>query len=129
MQQTTRKGDCGMSTPPAITTKENLNPFEALDYIRNNAKSYAHAKANVTYMMEYRKTLKAILMRECVEKTESAKESYAYSHHQYQSHLKHLKNAVEIAEHLRWWMIAAEAKIEVWRSLEATNRTQDRTTQ
>jgi hypothetical protein len=43
--------------------------------------------------------------------------------------LKALKQAVEIAEHQRWWMIAAEAKIEVWRSLEATNRTQDRLTQ
>jgi len=114
---------------PTATTKENLSPYEALDYIRNNAKAYAHAKANVTYMMEYRKTLKAILMRECAEKTESAKESYAYAHPNYQAHLKSLKLAVEMAEHLRWWMIAAEAKIEVWRSIEATNRAQERITQ
>lgn len=118
-----------MSKKPSPTTKENLNPYEALDYIRDNAKSYALAKAQVTWMLEYRKSLKAILMRECCEKTESAKESYAYAHPQYQSHLKALKQAVEIAEHQRWWMIAAEAKIEVWRSLEATNRTQDRLTQ
>lgn len=128
MQQTTRKGDCGMSLPTA-TTKENLSPYEALDYIRDNAKAYAQAKANVTYMMEYRKSLKAILMRECLDKTESAKESYAYANHQYQAHLQALKQAVEIAEHLRWWMIAAEAKIEVWRSIEATNRAQDKVTQ
>lgn len=117
-----------MSTPPPVTTKENLSPYEALDYIRDNAKTYAQAKANVTYMMEYRKSLKAILMRECADKTESAKESYAYAHPQYQAHLKTLKTAVEMAEHLRWWMIAAEAKIEVWRSIEATNRTQDKVT-
>lgn len=110
------------------TTKENISPFEALDYIRNNAATYANAKANVTYMMEYRKSLKAMLMRECEDKTESAKMSYAYSHPRYIQHLKDLENAVSIAEHLRWWMIGAEAKIEVWRSLEATNRTETKVT-
>jgi hypothetical protein len=111
------------------TTKENISPFESLDYIRDNAKAYALAKANVTYMMEYRKSLKAMLMRECMEKTESAKMSYAYSHPTYLQHLKALEVAVAEAEHLRWWMIGAEAKIEVWRSLEATARTQDKVTQ
>lgn len=113
----------------AQTTKENISPFEALDYIRNNAEAYAIAKANVTYMMEYRKSLKAMLMRECEDKTESAKMSYAYSHPKYIAHLKSLQDAVAVAEHLRWWMVGAEAKIEVWRSLEATNRTQDKVTQ
>ena len=111
------------------TTKDNVSPFEALDYIRDNAKEYAMAKANVTYMMEYRKSLKAILMRECEDKTESAKMSYAYSHPNYVAHLKALQESVAIAEFLRWRMIGAEAKIEVWRSLEATNRTQDKVTQ
>ena len=111
------------------TTKENISPFEALGYIRNNAQAYAISKANVTYMMEYRKSLKAMLMRECEDKTESAKMSYAYSHPKYIAHLTALKNAVAESEHLRWWMVGAEAKIEVWRSLEATNRTQDKVTQ
>lgn len=111
------------------TTKENISPFEALDYIRDNSKAYAMAKANVTYMMEYRKSLKAMLMRECEDKTESAKMSYAYSHPTYVKHLKALEDAVAIAEHLRWRMIGAEAKIEVWRSLEATTRTEAKVTQ
>ncbi len=110
------------------TTKENISPFEALDHIRDNAKPYAAAKANVTYMMEYRKTLKAILMRECTEKTESAKESYAYSHPDYIKHLDGLKEAVAIAEQHRWWMVGAEAKIEIWRSLESTNRAEGKLT-
>ena len=111
------------------TTKDNLSPFEALDYIRDNSKAYAIAKANVTYMMEYRKSLKAILMRECEDKTESAKMSYAYSHPTYVKHLKGLEQAVAVAEHLRWRMIGAEAKIEVWRSLEASNRIETKVTQ
>lgn len=111
------------------TTKENISPFEALDYIRDNSQKYAMAKAYVTYMMEYRKSLKAILMRECTDKTESAKESYAYSHPDYQTHLKALQQAVQEAEHLRWWMVGAEAKIEVWRSLEASNRIETKVTQ
>jgi hypothetical protein len=80
-------------------------------------------------MMEYRKSLKAMLMRECIDKTESAKMSYAYSHPTYLKHLEGLKEAVGIAEFLRWRMVGAEAKIEVWRSLEATNRTESKVTQ
>jgi hypothetical protein len=110
------------------TTKENISPFEALDHIRDNAKPYATAKAHVTYMMEYRKTLKAMLMRDCAEKTESAKEAYAYSHPDYIKHLEGLKEAVAIAEQHRWWMVGAEAKIEVWRSLESTNRAEGKLT-
>ncbi|CAB4140070.1 hypothetical protein UFOVP405_7 [uncultured Caudovirales phage] len=117
-----------MSKRPA-TTKDNISPFEALDYIRDNAKEYSIAKAHVIYMTEYRKTIKAKLMASCREKTESAKETYAYSHEEYELHLAALAQAVQEAEFLRWRMIGAEAKIEVWRSLEATNRTQDKLTQ
>ena len=50
------------------TTQEDISPFKALDYIRDNAKAYAQAKANVVYMTEYRKTIKATLMATCSEK-------------------------------------------------------------
>jgi len=111
------------------TTKDNISPFEALDYIRDNAKEYATAKAHVIYMTEYRKTVKATLMASCTERTESAKETYAYSHEDYKLHLAALAQAVQEAEFLRWRMVGAEAKIEVWRSLEATNRTETKLTQ
>lgn len=107
---------------------EDISPFKALDFIRDNAAAYAGAKANVVYMTEYRKSLKAMLMAQSSEKTESAKETYAYSHPDYKKHLVALQQAVAEAERLRWLMIAAEAKIEVWRSLESSARAEGRAT-
>ena len=107
---------------------DEISPFKALDFIRDNAQAYAEAKSNVTYMTEYRKSLKALLMAECVAETQSAKEVFAYAHPKYVFHLQALKDAVEQAEKLRWLMIAAEAKIEVWRSLESTARAEGRST-
>jgi len=109
---------------------ETISPFKALDFIRDNASAYANAKANVVYMMEYRKSLKAILMQEAIDlKTESAKETYAYANQSYIDHLKAIQDAVAEAEALRWKLVAAEAKIEVWRSLESSARAEGRATQ
>ena len=108
---------------------EVINIFKALDFIRDNAEAYAQAKANLLYLTEYRKTQKALLMIESDAKTESAKESYAYSHVYYIQHLKSLADALQESERLRWLMVAAEAKILVWRSLEASTRLEMKSTQ
>lgn len=86
------------------------------------------AKANVVYMTEYRKTQKSILMNESTSKTVDQRESYAYSHPNYIAHLEALRVAVAEAERLRWLMIGAEAKIEVWRSLESSARAEGKST-
>ena len=108
--------------------QEEISPFKALDFIRDNAAPYAQAKANVVYMTAYQKSIKAMLMASCSEKTESAKETFAYSHPDYKKHLLALQQAVAEAERLRWLLVAAEAKIEVWRSLESTARAEGRST-
>jgi hypothetical protein len=36
---------------------------------------------------------------------------------------------VEVEEQLRWTLIAAQARVEIWRSQEASNRLQDRAAQ
>jgi hypothetical protein len=110
-------------------TEQEISPFKALDYIRDHAEEFAIAKANVVYMTEFRKTMKSLLMNECTAKTQSEKESYAYAHPNYIKHLEALREAIEKAEHLRWLMVGAEAKIEVWRSLESSARAEGRTTQ
>ncbi|CAB4121478.1 hypothetical protein UFOVP11_61 [uncultured Caudovirales phage] len=109
--------------------KDEISPFKALDFIRDNAEAYAHAKANVVYMTEYRKTIKSILMCDSSAKTDGQREAYAYAHESYIQHLKALASAISEAERLRWLMIAAEAKIEVWRSLESSARAEGRSTQ
>ena len=110
-------------------TQDEISPFKALDFIRDNAEAYAIAKANVTYMTEYRKTMKALLMNESTAKTQTEKESYAYADKRYVAHLENLRTAIEDCEKLRWLMVGAEAKIEVWRSLEATGRMEQKATQ
>jgi len=82
-------------------------------------------------MEEYRKTLKAQLMIEAESfghKTAVTQEREAYSHTQYVAHLQALKEAVENEERLRWMMIAAQERIAVWRSQEASNRNIEKAT-
>ena len=46
---------------------ENRNPHDAVDYILINGKKFAQAKAERVYLEEYRKSLKAILMKRSME--------------------------------------------------------------
>lgn len=101
---------------------EEIDIFACLDYIRDNAKKYAQAKANRIYLEEYRKTLKAKIMSEDKSQPVNAQERNAYAHPTYAELLKGLKEAVEEEEKLRWRLIAAQAKIEVWRTLGANQR-------
>jgi len=102
-----------------------IEPIQALDFIRDTALPMAQAKANRIYIEEFRKTQKALLMRDAENAgivAISAQEREAYSHEKYQKLLLGLKEAVQEEERLRWLMIAAQAKIEVWRSLESSKR-------
>lgn len=108
---------------------EKINPFKCLDFMRDNSSALAKAEANVTYLTEFRKSKKALLMIECDAKTESAKESYAYCHPEYIKVIEGLAEAKNRFVELRWLMIAAQAKIEVWRSLESSARAEGRSTQ
>jgi hypothetical protein len=107
---------------------EPIDPNKAVDFLINNAKKYAAAKANRVYLEEFRKSKKAILMNQCEEKAANSREQYAYSHPEYLEILSGLKLAVEIEEELRWHQIAAQLRVEVWRSQEASNRGIERAT-
>lgn len=102
---------------------------KAIDFIYRNSKPFAQAKANRIYCEEFRKSKKAMLMAQSTESAANAREQYAYSHPEYLSLLDALKAAVEIEEELRWGMVAAQARVEVWRSEEASARLMDRSTQ
>lgn len=98
----------------------------ALAAIWNIAPAYAKAKGERVYMEEYRKTLKARLMKGCDSQAIGAQEREAYAHPDYAAHLLGLQAAVEQEETLRWRLVASQAAIEVWRSTEASNRMIDR---
>lgn len=106
-----------------------IDPQSAIETMWKTAPRLAKAKGELTYMEEYRKSLKAILMKSSGEKTSAAQETEAYSHPDYIKHLAGLQAATEAFEALRWQMVALEAAVDVWRTQEASNRRIDRATQ
>lgn len=104
------------------------HPELAIEYIFKHGKRYAKAKAERIYLEEYRKSLKAILMKRSLENAVNAQEREAYSDPEYVQLLKGLRDAVEIEEEIRWGLVAAQARIEVWRSMEATSRAEVKAT-
>ena len=107
---------------------KTINPHEAIDYMIKNAKDYAKAKANVTYLTEYRKTKKALCFQAAMGNTIADKEAAAYAHPEYQAVLEGLREAVEEAERLRWMLVAAQARVDIFRTQEASNRSIDKAT-
>jgi hypothetical protein len=104
------------------------DPERAIEYIFRHGQRYAKAKAERIYLEEYRKSLKALLMQRSTETAVNAQERDAYSHPDYRELLNGLKEAVEVEEEIRWGLVAAQARIEVWRSKEATARAEGRAT-
>jgi hypothetical protein len=99
----------------------DISPFKALDFIRDNAQKLGNLKGAVYAHTELRKTKKARLMLLATDlKTQSEKEAYAYAQESYEDHIK---------DTLRILVMAAEAKIEVWRSLESSARAEGKATQ
>lgn len=109
-------------------TEQNRDPHLAVDYIIANAKKFAKAKADRIYLEEYRKSLKSILMKRSLEESLGAQEREAYAHDEYKQLLQGLREAVEIEEKLRWDLIAAQARVEIWRSEQANLRTEGKVT-
>ena len=108
-----------------------IDPQAAVDYMVAKAGEYAKAKSDRIYCEEYRKSLKSMLMKDALaagHQAANAQEREAYASEEYIRHLKALREAVEIEENLRWMLIAAEARIEVWRSQESSKRAEFRMT-
>jgi len=109
-------------------SNEERDPHKAVDYIIRNGKTFAEAKAKRTYIEEYRKSLKAILMGRSLESAVNAQERDAYSHPDYIALLDGFREAVEVEEKLRWDLIAAQARVEIWRTEQANNRAEGKAT-
>jgi 23S rRNA maturation mini-RNase III len=112
-----------------MTDEGELNIFRCLDFIRDNAPAYAQAKAQRVYLENFRKSKKAMLMRDAElrgHKTAAMQEREAYADPSYIETLVGLQEATENEERLRWLIVGAEAKIEAWRTIEATKRAEAR---
>jgi len=102
----------------------------AVDYLYTHGKKYAEAKAHRVYLEEFRKSQKAMLMKKALAdgraKSAAVAEIEAYADSAYIEVLKGLEEATEAEETLRWGLVSAQARIDVWRSQEASNRTMDK---
>ena len=107
---------------------EDRDPHKAVDYILLNGKNFARAKSERIYLEEYRKSLKSILMKRSMENSLGAQEREAYAHDVYLQLLKGLKEAIEAEEKLRWDLIGAQARVEIWRTEQANNRAEGKAT-
>lgn len=105
---------------------------KAVDYLYTQGQQYAIKKAHRYYMEEFRKSKKAMLMAGAkasgLAKTAADAEMMAYAHKEYTDLLLGLELAIQEEEELRWGLVAAQARIDVWRSTEASNRAMDKAT-
>jgi len=104
---------------------EEIDIFKCLDFMRDNAPAYAKAKADRVELEQFRKSKKALLMREAESKgftALAAQEREAYADDDYVAVIKGLGAAVQEEERLRWLLITAQIKLDVWRTIEANRR-------
>lgn len=95
---------------------------KAVDYLRDSAPLAAQARANKVYLTEYRKSIKAMLMKQHGNLALGAAEREAYADPGYIAHLRAMQEAVfEDAKH-EFLREAADAKIQAWRTSEASYR-------
>ena len=107
----------------------HTDPHKAVDYIIANAQQYAEAKAKRVYLEEFRKSKKALLMGQSAETTAVAREQYAYGHEEYTDLLKGLQAAIEVEEKLKFDIIAAQLRVDIWRTEQANARIEMKATQ
>jgi hypothetical protein len=95
---------------------------KALDWLAGNGRNAAKARAEREYLDEYKGVLKCQIMREHSDQSLGAQEALAKSDPRYNAHLNAWKEAVERDEFFRWMRVAAEAKIEAWRTQSSNER-------
>ena len=88
----------------------------AVNWLAESADKAAQARATREYLEEYRKTLKALLMREHAELPLAAAEREAYADPRYVEHLVAQREAIEQDEKLRWLRVSAETLVSCWQS-------------
>lgn len=107
-------------------------PYKAIEFILENAPKFAQAKAQRVYLEEFRKTKKALLMKDAMTRgidSGVAQEREAYAHPEYQELLQGLAAAIEQEETLKWRLCAAQMKSDIWRSEQASERLGVKTTE
>jgi len=100
---------------------------EALEEIEETGPLYAKAKARRMQLEAYIKTKKATLFAQAhMCKTIAEKENWCIAHPDYKEIIDAHVDAVQEEEALRWLLKLSEMQVEVWRTIQATKRTEAR---
>ena len=105
--------------------KRQIDPELAAETIREKAAEFGTAKGDRVYLEEFRRSKKAMLMKDCLAmgvEAANAQEREALADPEYVSLLKGLAVAVENEETLKWQLEAARLEIEIWRTRQANER-------
>jgi hypothetical protein len=94
----------------------------ALHWMAEKVGTLAKAIADRKYLEDFRKVKLAMLIQEAPAGTVSSREAWATSHEDYEEVLQGLRAAVEQEAELKHMFTIAEARIEVWRTIQANNR-------
>lgn len=111
---------------------QDIDPNQAVDFLLKNAGLFAKAKAERIYLEEFRKSKKALLMQEAFlagVDTMAGQERDAYARSEYRELLEGLKAAVETEEKLKFQLIGAQLRVDIWRTNQANNRFIEKATQ
>jgi hypothetical protein len=108
---------------------KTINPENAAELIREIAPAYGQATAQRVYLEEFRRSKKAMLMKDCMTmgvEAANAQEREALADPEYVGLLKGLSAAVENEETLKWQLESYRLEIEIWRTRQATERMTDK---
>lgn len=97
---------------------------EALHWLIDNVDEAAQATAEKVYVEEYRKVIKAQLMKEHAKETAVVQEREAYADQRYIDHLSAIYQAIKNESRMRFMREAKRAIIESWRTGSANTRVQ-----
>lgn len=106
-------------------------PYKAIEFIIAKAPLFAAAKAKRVMLEEYRKSKKALLMKDALRngiEAANAQEREAYADPEYVKLLEGLAAAIEEEETLRWHLEAARMKTDIWRTEQANARLEVKST-
>ena len=105
-----------------------IDPNKAINFIIENAPKYAEAKSQRVYLENFLKVKKAQLMQDCKNEPVSRAEAYSLAHPDYLVIVEGIKIAMLEEEKLKYFLEAARLRAEIWRTTEASNRSQDKAT-
>lgn len=103
-----------------------IDPEKALTTLARVGPEYAKAKGARVLLEESLKVVKAERTSLAEGASIAAREMAALASEEYKAAVQAYAHAVEVEEGHRRMLITAEAAIELWRSMEASNRRIDR---